>query len=352
MAVGALQSGFTGVLDYLSAHVLTCLLPAFMIAGAIAVFVRKDTVLRYFGKDVPRHISYPVASVSGTILAVCSCTILPLFAGIYRRGSGIGPASAFLYSGPAINILAVVYTARILGPDLGLARAAGAVALAILIGLFMARVFRKDEADKETTGPSRVRPHPNDEDGSPSPFPLMGLLLAILVLGTWNVRLLPKLSGILILVAITVLYVIRVYSIHELRAWVTESWDLARKIFPALILGTFVVGFVSFYLPPETFRDYLGGNALPACFLGAVIGGILYMPTLLEVPIIGTTFGYSSGFMGFGPALSLLLAGPAVSLPSMIVLYRVVGIKKTAAYISMVVLLSALAGYVLGMSLS
>jgi uncharacterized membrane protein YraQ (UPF0718 family) len=351
MILGAAQSGLSGVLDYLSAHVLTCLLPAFLIAGAIAVFVRKDTVLRYFGKDVPRHISYPVASVSGTILAVCSCTILPLFAGIYRRGSGIGPASAFLYSGPAINILAVVYTARILGPDLGLARAAGAVALAILIGLFMARIFRRDEAGQASTGPGRARADPDDEASSPSPFPLMGLLLAILVVGTWSMGLLFKVSGISVLVAITVLYVTRVYSVHDLRSWIMESWDLARKIFPALILGTFVVGFVSFYLPPETFRDYLGGNGLPACFLGAVIGGILYMPTLLEVPIIGTTFGYSSGFMGFGPALSLLLAGPAVSLPSMIVLYRIVGIRKTAAYILMVVLFSTLAGYVLGMNL-
>ncbi len=348
--VQAAASGLMNVLDYLSAHVLTCLVPAFLIAGAITVFVRKDSVLRLFGSEVPKYKSYPVASVSGTILAVCSCTILPLFSGIYRRGSGIGPASAFLYSGPAINILAVIYTARVLGLDLGAARALAAVGLAILIGVSMSIIFRKQSRPAEVPGP-RQRVAGTSVESGPSPLALIVLLVAVLVVGTWKMQASLKVAGVLVIGAIATSHLARSYKMDLVMEWLRESWDLARKIFPVLILGTFVVGFVSYYLPPETFRAYLGGNSISACFLGSVIGAILYMPTLLEVPIIGTTFGYTSGVMGFGPALSLLLAGPAVSLPSMLVLCRIFGLRKTAAYVLLVVAFSTLAGFLIGSSL-
>ncbi len=347
MILQAVASGLLNVAEYLSAHVLTCLVPAFLIAGAITVFVRKDSVLRLFGSDVPKYKSYSVASVSGTILAVCSCTILPLFAGIYRRGSGIGPASAFLYSGPAINLLAVVYTARVLGLDLGVARAFAAIVLSILIGVSMSMIFRKQSGPAGGPRP-RQRVVETSVDSGPSPLPLIALLVAVLVVGTWKMQAAFKMTGIFVIGAIAVSHLARSYTMDLVADWLRESWELARKIFPVLVLGTFVVGFVSYYLPPETFRPYLGGNSLSACFLGSVIGAILYMPTLLEVPIIGTTFGYNSGFMGFGPALSLLLAGPAVSLPSMLVLCRILGVRKTGVYILLVVVFSTLAGYLIG----
>ena len=315
----------------------------------MVVFVRKDIVLRFFGSDVPKYKSYSVASVSGTILAVCSCTILPLFAGIYRRGSGIGPATAFLYSGPAINILAIVYTARVLGMDLGIARAVAAILLSIMVGMFMAFLFRGREAQNPGSSDSRSRPNVDTNGRGPSPVVLLVLLVGLLLVGTWKLQAVAKLVGIASVSMLIMVYISRSYSIHMIREWLLEAWGLARKILPALMLGTFVVGFMSYYLPPEKLSNYLVDTTISSCFLGSVIGGILYMPTLLEVPIIGTTFGYTSGYMGAGPALSLLLAGPAVSLPSLIVLYRILGVRRTAGYISLVVVFSTMAGFLFGM---
>ena len=349
--VDAIINGFYAVLDYLSAHVLTCLIPAFFIAGAIAAFVKKDTILKYFGPKVKKHISYSIAAVSGTVLAVCSCTILPLFAGIYKKGSGIGPASAFLYAGPAINILAIVYTAQILGYDLGAARAFFAILMSIVIGLIMAAIFKKhDEELNSKNKQTQMIIQTGDDKDRPSWVILsfFGLMIAILVIGASQLAWVPKLALVYLLTIAVAVLLIYYFTRDDVTDWGYETWDLTKKIFPILIVGTFVVGVIAYFLPPETFRPYLGDNSLAANFLASVIGAILYMPTLLEVPIIGTTFGYSSGLMGGGPALALLLAGPAVSLPNMIVLYRIMGAKKTGIYIITVIFISTLAGFIYG----
>jgi uncharacterized membrane protein YraQ (UPF0718 family) len=346
MLYDAIMSGFVSVSDYLSAHVLACLVPAFFIAGAIAVFISKDSVIRYLSSKTRRIVSYSIASVSGTVLAVCSCTILPLFAGIYKRGAGIGPATTFLYSGPAINILAIIYTANILGFSLGAARAVMAVSTSIIIGLIMASLFK----DFDLKNRANVQVEMGLERDQPQWVLLLlfVLMVLILVIGTSSLSLTTRL-GIVTLLILGIIILLKYYFKNEdIREWGYETWDLTKKIFPILIVGTFGVGVIAYYLPPETFRAFLGGNSLISCFTASVIGALLYMPTLLEVPIIGTTLGYSTGVMGGGPALSLLLSGPSVSLPSMLVLQRIMGTKKTTAFIILVVLFSTFSGFAYG----
>jgi len=353
--VEALTAGLATLWSYIAEHTVFCLIPAFFIAGAIGALLKKDAILKYLGTDVRPWISYSLASISGTVLAVCSCTILPLFQGIYKKGAGLGPATAFLYSGPAINILAIVYTARLLGPGLGAARAVAAIGLSVVIGAFMALIFRTEErkkaeeARRASKGKKAAVQKP-DENGKPrwvTPL-LFILMVAILVIGTSSLFIFLRL-GILFMLLAAVLYLVAQYhNRDELTSWGNEVWDLTRKIFPVLLTGAFLVGVIAYFVPAETFRPYIGGNSLGACFMAAVIGALLYMPTLLEVPIIGTTLGYSQGVMGGGPALALLLSGPAVSLPSMLVLYRLVGAKKTIAYVSVVILTSAFAGFAYG----
>ena len=325
-----------------------CLVPAFFIAGAIAALVKKDVILKYFGAEVKPYLSYTVASVSGSVLAVCSCTILPLFQGIYKKGAGIGPATAFLYSGPAINILAIVYTARLLGPGLGAARAVAAISLSVVIGAFMALIFRKEETEKKKE--AQKKRAAADGEGHPGKVTLLffASMIAILVIGTASLELWIRLSAIILLILVVSGLLIYYFSRDEVTDWGYETWDLTKKIFPILLAGAFLVGVIAYFVPPETFRPYIGGNSLVSCFVAAVLGALLYMPTLLEVPIIGTSLGYSQGVMGGGPALALLLAGPAVSLPSMLVLYRMIGGQKTAAYIVLVVLTSTFAGFIYG----
>ena len=363
----ALRSGLQVLWEYLSAHTLTCLVPAFFIAGAIGALLRKDAILKYLGPDVPRWRSYGIAAMSGSVLAVCSCTILPLFAGIHKKGAGIGPAVAFLFSGPAINILAIVLTARVLGWQLGLARAVAAVTLSIVAGLLMAALFGKAErakANGKMTSPStspapvaaatapQAMPVLENDGGQPRPSwslpALFVLLTAILVVGTAAIPMLYKAAVVLAMVAVVAVVAWRYLAPDELSGWGSETWWLAKKILPVLLLGAFLVGLINYFLPADAFRPYLGGNGPGAVSLAAVVGALLYMPTLLEVPIVGTTLGFSAGAMGGGPALALLLAGPAISLPSMIVLYRIIGAKKATAYILIVILLSTLAGLIYG----
>jgi uncharacterized membrane protein YraQ (UPF0718 family) len=348
----ALQAGLATLLEYLSAHVLTCLVPAFFIAGAISALLHKETVLKYFGADAPKWLCYSVAATSGTILAVCSCTILPMFAGIQKRGAGIGPASAFLFSGPAINLMAIILTARVLGLNLGIARAVAAVSMAVIIGLIMAAVFKKSEEEcKINPAPAvQVETKP-DIEGRPYYITgvFMAVLVAILLVATSNLLgLLPKaiIVGALIIIGA---FLMKTYYLPEDReAFLGETWWIARKIFPLLVVGTFITGMIGYFLPVDLIRTIFGTNSFLACFVASVIGALLYMPTLLEVPIVGTLFGYSTGVTAAGPALALLLAGPSLSLPSMIVLWRVMGAKKAGIYISMVVIISTLVGMLYG----
>lgn len=351
----ALQAGLSTLLDYLSAHVLTCLIPAFFIAGAIAALLNKDTVLKYFGAESPKWLCYSVAATSGTILAVCSCTILPMFAGIEKKGAGIGPATAFLFSGPAINLMAIILTARVLGLDLGIARAVAAISMAVIIGLIMAAIFKKsDEKCNASSGKTSVTNNYSEqqaEAGRPKYVTaiFLAILVAILLTATSSlISLLPKalISGALIIIA--ALLMKNYYSPDERESFLSETWWLTKKIFPLLVVGTFITGMIGYFLPVEWVRTLFGENSLPACLLASIIGSLLYMPTLLEVPIVGTLFGYSTGITAAGPALSLLLAGPSLSLPSMIVITRVIGFKKAFAYISLVILMSTLAGMIYG----
>ena len=327
-----LKAGLLALLEYLSAHVLTCLVPAFFIAGGIAVFVSQASVMKYFGARARKVLSYAVASVSGTILAVCSCTVLPLFAGIHKRGAGLGPAIAFLYSGPAINVLAIVYSARLLGFDLGAARAIGAVSFSILIGLAMAFLFRHEKRLGEDL--------PLMEEIKTRPLwkttIYFAVLVGILILGAakqWLV------TGLLL--ALLLLLLKLWFKKEELGEWMRQTWSLAWKIFPILLAGVFVAGMLKALLPDAWVRQVVGGNGLVANLVASIFGAFMYFSTLTEVPIVKAFLDMG---MGKGPALALLLAGPSLSLPSMIVLIRILGLKKTGAYVGLVVVMATFTG--------
>ncbi len=305
------------------------------------MFVSQAGVMRYFGAKANKVLAYSVASVSGTILAVCSCTILPLFAGIHKRGAGLGPAIAFLYSGPAINILAIVYTARLLGFDLGLARAIGAISFSVIIGLIMAFIWRKEELEK-TNNPGELVLPQEEEKTRPQGITLFyfAVLVGILVFGAAQKWLITA-----VLLAILGLILYRWFKKEELKYWLYQTWDLGKKIFPILIAGVFIAGILKALLPQSVVEQWLGGNGLRATFIASVFGALMYFSTLTEVPIIRALTDLG---MGKGPALALLLAGPALSLPNMIVIARIMGVKKMGVYVSLVVVMATITGMIFG----
>ncbi len=347
--------------EYARQHVLTCLIPAFFIAGAIAVFVSQASVLKYFGAKAKKILSYSVASVSGTILAVCSCTVLPLFAGIYTQGAGIGPATAFLYSGPAINVLAIVLTARVLGWQLGVARAIGAVLFAVITGLLMALIFRRDDAAR-TAGEMYL---PDEEvQGRTLLQDSLFMLILVLILifasfahpspgstGLWAAIFSVKwyiTGGLLVILA----FMLKGWFRKDERLdWVQSTWGFMKQIFPLLGAGVLVAGFMlgrpghAALIPEHYIQALVGGNSLWANLFASVSGALMYFATLTEVPILQGLMG--SG-MGQGPALSLLLAGPALSLPNMLVIGGVMGVKKTAVFCCIIVVMSTIAGMFYG----
>jgi uncharacterized membrane protein YraQ (UPF0718 family) len=386
---------------YAREHVLTCLLPAFFIAGAVSVFVSQASVMRYLGARANKILAYSVASVSGTILAVCSCTVLPLFAGIYRMGAGLGPATAFLYSGPAINILAIALTAKVLGPEFGLARAAGAVIFSIVIGLAMHYLFRTEEEQKvndqaHLPEPEVIRPLWQNavyfaalvailvfatwgnpaESGSlwsavygikwylvAGAFTLLGIsLIAWFGVAWWKVVLAGcavVTSGLLVPGVPLVPFIIGLFSLTvilattkgEMRDWLGSTWGLTKMILPLLLIGVLVSGFLlgrpghSGVIPSQWVAAAVGGNSIWANLAAAVLGAFMYFATLTEVPILQGLLG--SG-MGKGPALALLLAGPALSLPNMLVIRSVMGTKKTLAFITLVIIMATVSGLLFG----
>jgi hypothetical protein len=358
------QSGleaFMMLQEYAREHVLTCLIPAFFIAGAIAVFVSQASVLKYFGAQAGKLLSYSVASVSGTILAVCSCTVLPLFAGIYTRGAGIGPATAFLYSGPAINVLAITLTAKILGWQLGLARAVGAVIFAVVAGLLMALIFHKDDASR-TAGQIYVP----DEGAKVRSLLQDSLYLLTMVLilvfaafakpspeatGLW-----PAIFGAKWYITVALLIILGLmlrawFTKDECKSWVESTWGFMKQIFPLLFGGVIVAGFMlgrpghPALIPEQWISSLLGGNSIWANLIASVAGALMYFATLTEVPILQGLLGAG---MGKGPALALLLAGPALSLPNMLVIGSVMGVKKTATFCGIIVIMSTIAGMIYG----
>jgi uncharacterized membrane protein YraQ (UPF0718 family) len=386
---------------YAREHVLLCLVPAFFIAGAIAVFVSEASVMRYLGSRAHKALAYGVASLSGTILAVCSCTVLPLFAGIYRMGAGLGPATAFLYSGPAINVLAIILTARVLGLELGAARALGAVVFAVVIGLAMDLLFRRDEEERSATRLAM----PDDEVARPlwQNAVYFAALVAILVFANWGkpaesggawhwvwaYKWLATAAASLVLAAVLVawfglgrgralvallavgaaallfpgapvvaftagilaLAVITSTDDAELGRWFESSWGFAKQILPLLFAGVLVAGALlgrpggEGLIPAAWVAAAVGGNSLAANLFAAVAGAFMYFATLTEIPILQ---GLLANGMGRGPALALLLAGPALSLPNMLVISSVIGWKKTSAYVALTVVMATVSGLVYG----
>ena len=395
---------------YARNHTLACVVPAMFIAGAISTFFSKEAVLRHLGPKANKIEAYSVASVSGTVLAVCSCSVLPMFAGIYRVCAGLGPASAFLYSGPAINVMAIFLTARVLGPDLGIARIIGSIVFAIVIGLIMAAVFHKDEQKREVALMQLPDPPPSKRSlWQTAAF--LACMIAFLVFSDWanpSRTLMEKADGTRMHVAVLLetttmvrvqieepvgdlkkgvklvipisdivrsvpdtpvgyewaswIYVNRWYFAFtflaatlimswrwfdrtEINDWLGQTWGFAKSIIPLLFGGVFVTGFVGALIPESWVASWVGGDSFTANLVASVIGAMWYFATLTEIPILEALIGLG---MGRGPALALLLAGPALSLPSIAVIYSVLGLKKTAMFVFLTVIMSAAVGMVFG----
>lgn len=356
----ALIEAFALLQEYAREHVLLCLIPAFFIAGAISVFVKQASVIKYFGAQARKILSYSVASISGSILAVCSCTVLPLFASIYTRGAGIGPATTFLYAGPAVNVLAIILTAKVLGAKLGFARAVGAIAFAVLIGWIMHVLFEK-KPEAMDTQPDIVA------EEEPESRPLLKTTLyfttmvGILVFinwakpgaesGIWATVYSAKWVVSSVLLLSLAWMILAWFNKAERKEWTLSTWIFAKQIFPLLFAGVLVAGFLlgrpghDALIPNEWVARWVGGNGLAANLFASVAGAFMYFATLTEVPILQGLLGAG---MGKGPALALLLAGPALSLPNMLVIRSVIGTKKTLVYILLVIIMATISGLIYG----
>ncbi len=386
---------------YAREHVLLCLVPAFFIAGGISCFISQGAVMKYLGARAKKALAYSVASVSGSILAVCSCTILPLFAGIWKSGAGLGPATAFLYAGPAINILAIILTARVLGAGLGLARAVGAVLFSIVIGLLMHAVFRSEEETRAEVQQHQPEMKPERSLGQNVLY--FAAMIGILVFATWGQpdepvglwqtiwsvkwivtgffavvlgimlmlwfevrpgRLVPA-AGAVALAAVLIREPLITFSLGIIalswlltvtpgraQEWFLSSWGYARQILPLLFAGVLVAGLLlgqpgsEGLIPARWVGSLVGGNSLAANLFASVVGTFMYFATLTEVPILEGLLGAG---MGQGPALALLLAGPALSLPNMLVIRSIMGTKKTLVFVGLVIVMSTLAGLFYGL---
>lgn len=385
---------------YAREHVILCLIPAFFIAGAISVFVSQASVLRYLGPRAAKALAYSVASVAGAILAVCSCTVLPLFAGIYKRGAGLGPASTFLYAGPAVNVLAVVLTAKVLGPRMGVARAVGAVVFSIVIGLLMHLIFRKEELKR-----AEAAPEFSVEETRPlyKTALYFAAMIAILVFanwarpaggsGAWELifsykwiitaglafalavilkfwldlkTLYIAAAGALVLAAALVVRDnplvpfsagLVAFSVllwrdgEEGRDWISSTWTYARQMLPLLLVGVLIAGALlgrpghEGLIPSRYIAGLVGGNSIQSNLFASVAGALMYFATLTEVPILQGLLGAG---MGKGPALALLLAGPAVSLPNMLVIRSIMGTRKTLVFLGLIVIMATVTGKIFG----
>ncbi|MCB9357388.1 MAG: permease [Calditrichaeota bacterium] len=378
---------------YAREHVILCLIPALFIAGAISTFVNSGAVMKHLGAGARKIVAYGVASVSGSVLAVCSCTVLPLFGGIYKMGAGLGPATAFLYAGPAINVLAIILTARILGMELGIARAVGAVLFSIVLGLLMAWIFRKEETKRaQAIQTAATEEHSTTQvllwfatltliliaatiGETQSLYPwkwwitgafgiLMGWQMITMMRVSWTwilaasgivialTMVLPEYPQLVFLIAVALVSIVLARTGGAAQEWLDATWGFAKQILPLLLIGILVAGFLlgrpghEGMIPSAWISDMVGGNSLFANLFAAVAGAFMYFATLTEVPILQGLLG--SG-MGQGPALTLLLAGPALSLPSMLVIRSILGTRKTIVFVILVIGMSAVTGWIYGM---
>lgn len=327
--------------DYARKHVLTCLVPAMFIAGAISILVKKEAVLKYLGHDSNIMTSYGIASISGSILAVCSCTILPLFASIRKRGAGLGPATTFLFSGPAINIAAIFLTFNVLGFSIGLARVISAVGLSILVGISMELIFR------ERSEGGKLYLEESKEISVSSHILLMFFLslVMILVVNGLTIEQMSKYFIMAVLSLFVAFIAITKFTHDTSIAWLKETWNFTKMLMPLLFVGVFVAGFIMPLLPQKLIEQIVGGNTFIGNLIASIFGAFMYFSTLTEIPIMQALI--SKG-MAKGPALALLLSGPSLSLPSMLVIRRVMGNKRTIVYVFLVITYSTIAGLLFG----
>ena len=344
VVTASISAGLILLQEYARLHVLTCLVPAFFIAGTIAVYVKKDAVMKLLGPTTKKYNAYPVGSVSGGILAVCSCTILPLFTGIYKRGAGIGPAVAFLFTGPAINVTAILLTGSVLGWDFAVGRLIAAMVISIIAGLLMSFVFR--EHDRKTTDNGFATGLESDVPYSNLTVAFFFILqLAVLVI--FGLAIDPSLKAILVILLVLIIAGIVIFTFRKEHTmeWFRETWNLTKKIMPYLFVGVFIAGTIETLIPREVITRLVGENSLPANAVASTFGAFMYFATLTEVPIVQKLIGLG---MGRGPALTLFLTGNALSLPSMIVLFKVMGKKQASVYILTIMSLSVIAGWLFG----
>ncbi|MDD5086944.1 MAG: permease [Candidatus Nanoarchaeia archaeon] len=334
-------SGINLLNDYAKKHVLTCLVPALFIAGAIGVFIKKDKILKYMGADAKKYVSYAIASVSGTILAVCSCTILPLFAGIRKRGAGLGPAITFLFSGPAINVAAIFLTISVLGYQIGLARITASIILSILVGLTMHLIFR----EKTEKGKLFLQEEKGANISGKVTLLFFAMMICILIVNgiQMDKGLKYALIGILTL-SIAGIALFR-FSKQVRKQWIEETWNFSKLILPLLFVGIFIAGFIMPLLPEGIITNIVGQNTIFGNLVASIFGAFMYFSTLTEIPILQALIAKG---MHSGPALSLLLAGPSLSLPNMLVIRGILGTKKTSVYVALVVVYSTIAGLIFG----
>ncbi len=338
----SILSAFDLLHDYAQRHVLTCLVPALFIAGAIAVFIQKEKVMKYLGYEAKKYVSYGVASVSGSILAVCSCTILPLFAGIRKRGAGLGPAITFLFSGPAINIAAIFLTVSVLGIEIGLARIVSAVLLSILVGLTMAMIFR-EKIDKEKL---LINETEKSQLSNKVMFAFFGLMIGVLIVNGLQIDKILKYSLTSFFTFGVIGLVLWKFKDHITQKWLNETWNFSKMLLPLLFIGVFIAGFIMPLLPETLITNLVGQNTVLGNLVASIFGAFMYFSTLTEIPILQALIAKG---MHSGPALALLLAGPSLSLPNMLVVRGVLGTKKTAVYVLLVVVYSTIAGLIFGL---
>lgn len=339
-----LIAGLLALKDYIATHVLTCLVPAFLLAGAMVTFVSREAILDYLGEKASKIKSFSLAGVSSFFLAACSCTVIPVASGLYYSGAGIGVAFIILWVAPAANILALIYTGTILGSGMVLSRIVAALLMAFIVGFVMSLTFRRERGEivtlKEKEGKKNIIARKD--------LILLVLILLSLLLPNYLVRSGSYLYKVLvwaIFTLIMVIYALKAIPTQKLKDWLRETWWFVRIIFPLLLIGVFIVGIIGKILPEDWIRNWLGGNGIFASFLATMIGAISYFATMTEAPFVDTLMKLG---MGKGPALALLLTGPGLSLPNWLAIARVFGIKKALVYVPTIVVLGTLVGWLFG----
>ena len=340
-----ITTGFQYLFEYIALHTVTCLVPAFFIAGAINYFISKDIIIRYLGFSARKSTSFPLAAISSIGLAVCSCTVIPIASGLFRRGSSIGPAFIFLWTAPALNILTITYSSAILGVEITLVRIIAALTTSFLIGIVMVIAFRDEEKKRSTKMKAAT---PGESIGTRKSLALILLLVATLLLPNYLGAGRPFLDKLLIFIPLfsaSMIFGVLKFKREELRQWFEETWWFVKKIVPLLLVGVFIVGFVAAILPSEFVRNALGGNGLPQTFLANLFGALMYFSSMTESPFVKMMMDLG---MGKAPALALLLTGPGMSLPSMLAIIRVFSLKKALVYIISAIIISTFAAFVFG----